>query len=136
MPKIALSQARQSSDKPNADKQAVVVMGVAGSGKSTIAQALAKTLGWQFIEGDDFHSASNHAKMQAGIALTDADRASWLAALGEQLARNAYTGVLLSCSDLKLVYPAQLRKYVQELLFSRLALLRDIAAARGEASCA
>src|SRR3546814_19797523 len=80
---IALSQARQSSDKPNADKQAVVVIGVSGSGKSTIAQALAKTLGWQFIEGDDFHSASNHAKMQAGIALTDADRASWLAALGE-----------------------------------------------------
>src|SRR3546814_9838128 len=112
MPKIALSQARQSSDKPNADKQAVVVMGVSGSGKSTIAQALAKTLGWQFIEGDDFHSASNHAKMQAGIALTDADRASWLAALGEQLARNADAGVLISCSALKLVYRAHDRKSV------------------------
>src|SRR3546814_17637694 len=97
MPKIALSQARQSSDKPNADKQAVVVMGVSGSGKSTIAQALAKTLGWQFIEGDDFHSPSNHAKMQAGIALTDDDRDSAPAALGWQLALNAAKGVFVRC---------------------------------------
>ncbi|MFW7340638.1 gluconokinase [Pollutimonas sp. H1-120] len=109
---------------------AVVVMGVSGSGKSTVAEALAQALGWQFIEGDAFHSAVNHAKMQAGIPLTDADRASWLDALGAQLALAVEEGVLLSCSALKLNYRERLRGCVPGLRFIWLDVNRDMAAAR------
>ncbi|UYO93805.1 gluconokinase [Pollutimonas sp. M17] len=105
-------------------------MGVSGSGKSTVAQALAQTLGWCFVEGDAFHSADNHAKMQAGIPLTDGDRASWLDALGGQLTLHARQGVLLSCSALKLSYRDQLRRRVPGLRFIWLDVGRDLAQAR------
>jgi gluconokinase len=59
----------------------ILLMGVTGSGKTTIGQALAELLHWQFIDADDFHPPSNVAKMRAGIPLDDADRAPWLAAL-------------------------------------------------------
>ena len=59
-------------------KTSVVVMGVAGSGKSTVGQILARRLGWSFAEGDDFHSAANVAKMASGTPLTDEDRGPWL----------------------------------------------------------
>ena len=64
-----------------------VVMGVSGCGKSSLGAALAREAGLPLIEGDDFHSAESVSKMRAGIALTDADRAGWLAALGAELAR-------------------------------------------------
>lgn len=59
----------------------VVVAGVAGSGKSTVGQMLARRLGWLFADGDSFHPAANIAKMEAGLPLTDADRRPWLAAI-------------------------------------------------------
>ena len=59
----------------------VVVMGVAGSGKSTIGRALADRLGWSFVEGDDYHPPANVEKMRHGRPLDDADRRPWLAAL-------------------------------------------------------
>ena len=59
----------------------VVVAGVAGSGKTTVGQLLAGRLGWIFADGDSFHPAANVAKMRAGLPLTDADRAPWLAAI-------------------------------------------------------
>ena len=59
----------------------LVVMGVSGSGKSTVAAPLAARLGWPFQEGDALHPPANIAKMKAGIPLTDADRAPWLAAI-------------------------------------------------------
>lgn len=108
----------------------VVVMGVSGSGKSTVAHALAQALGWKFIEGDTFHSAGNHAKMQAGIPLTDADRVSWLDALGTQLALHEKEGVLLSCSALKRHYRERLRACVTGLRFIWLDVDRDMAEAR------
>ncbi len=80
-----------------------VVMGVAGSGKSTIGRLLAAKLHWVYLEADDFHSAGNKEKMHHGIALTDADRLPWLAAIHEELRRNDAAGknVVLACSALK-----------------------------------
>lgn len=89
----------------------VVVMGVAGSGKSTIGAALAQALGVPFVEGDDFHPAENRARMAAGIPLTDEDRYGWLHALAGRLAqaRLAGTGAVLACSALKRAYRDILR---------------------------
>ena len=80
-----------------------VVMGVAGSGKTTIAQLLAQKLQWVFLEADQFHSAANKNKMHRGIPLTDADRLPWLAAIHKELERNDTAGksVVLACSALK-----------------------------------
>src|SRR3981081_3392525 len=64
----------------------IVVMGVTGSGKTTIGTLLAARLGWDFADADEFHSPENKAKMHQGIPLTDADRAPWLAALRDQIA--------------------------------------------------
>ena len=86
----------------------VVFMGVSGCGKSSLAAAVAAYTGLALIEGDDFHSPSSREKMSAGVPLTDADRADWLAALGEQL-RAHPEGVLLTCSSLKRAYRDQLR---------------------------
>ena len=84
-------------------------MGVSGSGKSTLGAMLADALGVPFLEGDSFHSPENVARMAAGIALTDADRAGWLRTLAEQLHRHADRGVVLSCSALKRLYRDTLR---------------------------
>jgi len=81
-------------------------MGVTGSGKTTIGQALAESLDWQFIDADDFHPPSNVAKMRAGIPLDDADRAPWLAALRTQIVGwlKSEANVVLACSALKQAY--------------------------------
>lgn len=83
-----------------------IVMGVSGSGKSTIAKALVGLTGWQFAEGDDYHSDANKQKMHSGIPLTDADRAPWLASLHEVIAGWYKTGVsgIVTCSALKQSY--------------------------------
>lgn len=85
-----------------------VFMGVSGCGKSSLAAAVAAELGLPLIEGDEHHSADNRAKMQRGIALTDADRAQWLDALAALLASHP-DGVLLTCSALKRNYRDRLR---------------------------
>ena len=97
--------------------RAVVVMGISGCGKTTLGERLAQHLQWTFVEGDAFHSEHNQAKMHAGIPLTDEDRASWLIALGHELARHAGNGVVLSCSALKLAYRQLLRTHVPGLQF-------------------
>ncbi len=88
----------------------VLIMGVAGSGKTTIGRALADTLGWSFRDADEFHPAANVAKMSAGQPLTDADRAPWLAAIrahiDDHLARGANT--VVTCSALRERYRAAL----------------------------
>jgi gluconokinase len=76
-------------------------MGVSGSGKSTLGLALAQALGWQFIEGDALHPPENVAKMQAGIPLTDADRAPWIARVARALAAARAGGVVVACSALR-----------------------------------
>lgn len=83
-----------------------VVMGVSGSGKTTIGTLLAEHLGATFADADDYHSEANKAKMHAGIPLTDEDRAPWLRTLNELLRQWADTGArgVLACSALKADY--------------------------------
>ena len=88
----------------------ILLMGVTGSGKTTVGQALAESLQWQFADADDFHPASNVAKMRAGIPLDDADRTPWLAALRTQIDKwlHAGTNAVLACSALKQAYRDEL----------------------------
>src|SRR5438046_64306 len=81
----------------------IVIMGVAGSGKSTVGEQLARSLGWAFCEGDAHHPEANKEKMSAGIPLTEEDRAPWLAALRGVIAGAlaAHEGLVVSCSALK-----------------------------------
>ena len=97
----------------------VVVMGVSGCGKTTIASSLAQSLGWAFIEGDAFHPPENVQLMAHGIALTDADRALWLERLALELKEQAHAnaGVVLACSALKKSYRDVLRRGWPEALF-------------------
>ena len=102
-------------------------MGVSGSGKSTVAQALAQALQIQFVEGDALHSPHNVERMAAGIALTDADRHGWLQAVAAQLGHAAASatattttgscGVVVSCSALKRSYRDLLRAAAPDLRF-------------------
>jgi carbohydrate kinase (thermoresistant glucokinase family) len=87
-------------------RRIVVVMGVSGSGKTTIAHLLATALGCRFLEGDELHPAENVAKMRAGTPLTDADRLPWLLRIAEELDRWRAAGEsgVLSCSALKRSY--------------------------------
>lgn len=94
----------------------LVVMGVAGCGKSTLAAGLAAALSCPLIEGDDFHPKDNQDKMRDGIALDDADREPWLARLGALMASHSASQVL-TCSALKRRYRDRLRSFVPELLF-------------------
>jgi carbohydrate kinase (thermoresistant glucokinase family) len=85
---------------------ALIVMGVSGSGKSTIANALGRRLGWIVKDADQFHSKSNIEKMSAGIALTDDDRWSWLRAVAAEIGRRRAggTSIVMACSALKRAY--------------------------------
>lgn len=102
----------------------LVVMGVAGCGKSAVGQRVAQQLNLPLIEGDDFHPKRNIHKMQQGIALTDDDRADWLRLLGEQLAAQP-AGAVLTCSALKAAYRDSLRAAAPGLRFVHLALSQD-----------
>jgi gluconokinase len=86
-------------------------MGVAGSGKSLIGAAFAHALDVDFVEGDDYHSAENVARMAAGIPLTDDDRLGWLRAIARRVreAKDAHTGLVVACSALKRSYRDLLR---------------------------
>jgi gluconokinase len=89
----------------------LILMGVSGSGKTTVGKQLAKNLGWNFYEGDDFHPASNIEKMRHGIPLTDEDRTPWLDALQTLIRRLAQEGesAVISCSALKKSYRDRLQ---------------------------
>jgi gluconokinase len=89
----------------------LVIMGVSGSGKTTLGMRVAKTLAWEFADGDNFHSAANIEKMAHGIALTDEDRAPWLAALRRLIEEwlAAGKGGVLACSALKAGYRDELK---------------------------
>lgn len=93
---------------PTAPTAPVVVMGVSGSGKSTVGTALAQRLGVPFVDADTLHPATNIAKMAAGEPLDDDDRCPWLDRIGEWLAAHRDGGVV-SCSALKRTYRDQLR---------------------------
>jgi gluconokinase len=84
----------------------VVLMGVTGSGKTTVGKALAASLGWKYLDADEFHSATNVAKMHAGVPLDDADRQPWLETLAHLIGDNIQVrdSAVLACSALKQTY--------------------------------
>lgn len=82
----------------------VVVMGVSGSGKSTVGALLGERLGLEYVDGDDLHPEANIAKMASGVPLDDADRLPWLQLIGERLGAAAAPGLIVGCSALKRSY--------------------------------
>lgn len=113
-------------------KHSLVVMGVAGCGKSSLGTALAEAEGAHLIEGDAYHSASNREKMRRGIPLTDADRAGWLDTLAGQLSAHP-ARVVLTCSALKRAYRERLRAAAPGLRFVFMEIDPASARARVEA---
>ncbi len=101
------------------DKPLYVVMGVSGSGKSTVGRLLAEQLGCDFFDGDDYHPAVNVEKMRNGIPLTDDDRAGWLAKLASMLADHAVVNksAVIACSALKESYRNILQGNLRSLIF-------------------
>jgi gluconokinase len=99
----------------------IVVMGVSGSGKSTVGAALAQRLRVPFADADDFHPEANIAKMTAGEPLNDDDRYPWLEAIGEWLAKRGEDGGVVSCSALKRKYRDQLRLHCADVEFLHLS---------------
>lgn len=110
----------------------VVVMGVSGSGKSTVGAALAQRLGVPFGDADDFHPPANIAKMTAGIALDDTDREPWLATIGQWLHAQRSTGGVVSCSALKRSYRDTLRRHAPDLVLLHLDGSHEVIARRQE----
>jgi gluconokinase len=100
----------------------VILLGVAGAGKTTIGRALASRYGWRFVDGDDHHTSAAIAKMHAGIALTDADRAPWLATLHSiaAAALDRREHVVIACSALKQRYREALRGPLRQVRFAYL----------------
>ena len=107
-------------------------MGVCGSGKSEVGHRVAQALGARFIEGDDYHSPANVAKMASGTPLDDADRQAWLQCLRDEIASAsvAGSGLVISCSALKRRYRDVLREGDPTLRFAHLCGARDVIARR------
>lgn len=110
----------------------VVLMGVAGSGKSSVMGALVARLGWPALEGDALHSPSNVARMAAGVPLTDADRAPWLAEIGRWIdaRERERRSSLLTCSALRRRYRDELRRGRPSIWFVHLDPPRDVLESR------
>ena len=111
---------------------AIVVMGVSGSGKTTVGSLLAASLDWQFAEGDSFHPATNVAKMQQGIPLTDADRWPWLDAIAAwmEMRRAAGERCVVTCSALRRAYRECLARGRSDVCFVYLQADYDLVARR------
>ncbi|WP_372446472.1 gluconokinase [Streptomyces spirodelae] len=108
----------------------VVVMGVSGSGKSTVGEWLAQVLDLPFADADDFHPEHNIRKMSAGVPLDDADREPWLDAMADWLADRTAGGAVLVCSALKRRYRERLRRASPRLFFVHLDGSYELIAAR------
>ncbi len=108
----------------------VVMMGVSGSGKTTVGAALAQRLRVPFSDADDFHPPENIAKMAAGVPLDDADREPWLRTIAAWLGEHATTGGVTSCSALKRSYRDVLSQAAPHAVYLHLHGDRDVLAAR------
>ncbi len=110
----------------------LVVMGVSGTGKSTVAKALQERLGWPFAEGDDLHPAANVAKMAAGIPLEDADRWPWLDVITAWTSEQAAEGhsTIVTCSALRRAYRDRMRNAADGTVFVHLVGSPELLAER------
>jgi gluconokinase len=110
----------------------VVIMGVSGAGKTTIGTLLAATLDWRFVDGDLLHPPANTEKMRAGVPLTEQDRAPWLAALHEVIARTVdrRESMVIACSALTARYRDALRGECRGVRFVYLKVLQGVAVER------
>lgn len=110
----------------------VIVMGVSGSGKSTVGAALGLELGMQFIDGDDLHPIENKAKMAAGHALNDEDRTPWLEIIAERIGAELRDGnpIIVACSSLKRSYRQILIAHAPSTVFVHLRGSRELIAER------
>lgn len=115
---------------PPAHPPLVVMMGVSGSGKTTVGAALAQRLRVPFADADDFHPPENIAKMAAGVPLDDEDRGPWLRTIAAWLGDHAATGGVASCSALKRAYRDVLTSSAPGTVFIHLHGDRDVLAAR------
>jgi gluconokinase len=115
---------------PVPDPPLLTVMGVSGSGKTTVGAALAQRLRVPYADADDFHPEANVAKMSAGVPLTDDDRLPWLHVIGEWLAAHAEHGGVVSCSALRRSYRDVLRAAAPGQLFVHLAGSPEVIARR------
>jgi gluconokinase len=126
----------QPTPTPDGAPRHLVVMGVAGVGKTTVAVQLARRLGYEFAEGDDFHPPENVEKMSAGVPLDDADRMPWLRALADWMRAKHEQGIstIMTCSALRRGYRDVLREGAPGTYFVHLvgdqALLLDRMAKR------
>ena len=110
----------------------LIIMGVTGSGKTTVGMQLAGTLGWPFHDADDFHPPANKAKMNAGIPLTDEDRWPWLRALRAVIEQSLAQGTsaVVTCSALKRAYRAVLSDGLDGVKYIHLTGDKAVVAAR------
>ena len=108
--------------------EAIVVMGVSGCGKSTVAKLLAETLGWEYAEGDEFHSQANVEKMRRGEPLSDEDRWPWLRSIAAHLQARQQAGhsVVVTCSALRRAYRDLLRDIEYPVRFAHIEPSADV----------
>ncbi|GCE89976.1 gluconokinase [Komagataeibacter diospyri] len=125
---VSLSRRLRQGKRP----RVLIVMGVSGCGKSTVAHLMAERLGWPVIEGDDLHTAHNIAKMSSGIPLTDEDRAPWLERIAQQVREWGAAGQcgIVTCSSLKRKYREHIGGGSQDVCFVYLKGSRDDIAPR------
>ncbi|WP_446666177.1 gluconokinase [Flexivirga sp. B27] len=110
------------------EPQFLIVMGVSGSGKTTVGEGIAQTMGWLYAEGDDFHSQACVSKMASGVPLTDEDRWPWLRSIGTWIDEHARDGssAVVTCSALKRVYRDLLREGREHVRFVFLDVPKDV----------
>lgn len=120
---------------PGPALEAIVVLGVSGSGKSTVGRSLAHELSYDFCDADDLHSPANIEKMKSGHPLTDEDRLPWLRAVGQRMSDTLtqHVGVVMACSALKKNYRDVIRDYVPSTFFVLLEGSPELIRARLEA---
>ncbi len=125
---------RDASASAGRDPTTVVIMGVTGTGKTTVMEALAARLGWPTAEGDAFHSLANVEKMRAGQPLTDADRWPWLESIATWIGERERAGEsgLVTCSALRRVYRDLLRRDHPSVWFAHLVAPEPVLAERME----